>query len=54
MVLKHPEWANFFKDRDLWIEIEKDTTRTRSEMHFFVTETLAEKPFVNPYKPSIS
>ncbi|EAR82239.2 rab-GTPase-TBC domain protein (macronuclear) [Tetrahymena thermophila SB210] len=47
--LQHPEWKDFFKDRDQWVEIEKDTTRTRSEMHFFVTET--GKKFDNPYKP---
>lgn len=49
--MTYPEWSDFFKDRDLWVEVEKDTTRTRSEMHFFVTETQNNTKFINPYKP---
>jgi len=39
MKVRNPEWKNFFSDKDLWNEIEKDSTRTRAEMHFFVTST---------------
>jgi hypothetical protein len=48
---KYPEWNTFFRDRDQWMEIEKDSLRTRSEMHFFVTSTKEEDiVFKNPYK----
>lgn len=50
MQVRNPKWVSFFQDRDLWIEVEKDTTRTRAEMHFFVTETRKKDPFINPYK----
>jgi hypothetical protein len=29
-------WNNFFKDQEIWEEIEKDVKRTRSEMHYFL------------------
>ena len=29
-------WKKFFKDQELWDEIEKDVRRTRSDMTFFV------------------
>lgn len=45
-----PKHAKFFLDRDQWVEVEKDTTRTRSEMHFFVTDTQNSTPFKNPFK----
>ena len=28
-------WNTFFKDQELWDEIEKDVKRTRREMNFF-------------------
>lgn len=32
---ENSKWNNFFNDLELWGEVEKDTTRTRSEMHLF-------------------
>ncbi len=29
-------WSKFFKDQELWEEIEKDVRRTRSDMTFFI------------------
>jgi hypothetical protein len=29
-------WNKFFKDLELWEEIEKDVRRTRSDMTFFI------------------
>jgi hypothetical protein len=29
-------WNKFFKDMELWEEIEKDVRRTRSDMTFFI------------------
>jgi hypothetical protein len=29
-------WNKFFKDLDLWEEIEKDVRRTRSDINFFI------------------
>ena len=29
-------WNKFFKDQELWEEIEKDVRRTRSDMTFFI------------------
>lgn len=41
-VIDHPlstsstsQWNKFFKDQDLWDEIEKDVKRTRTDMTFF-------------------
>ena len=28
-------WNTFFKDQELWDEIEKDVKRTRTDMYFF-------------------
>ena len=33
------EWKEYRIDQDLWDEVEKDTKRTRSEMHFFQSST---------------
>jgi hypothetical protein len=30
------KWNKFFKDLELWEEIEKDVRRTRSDMTFFI------------------
>lgn len=35
-VRPHSIWSKFFKDQDLWEEIEKDVRRTRSDMTFFI------------------
>ena len=34
-----------FKDQDLWDEVEKDTTRTRADMHFFNKETGLDRKY---------
>lgn len=28
-------WNTFFKDQEIWDEIEKDVKRTRSDLHYF-------------------
>jgi hypothetical protein len=28
-------WNTFFKDQEIWDEIEKDVKRTRTDMHYF-------------------
>jgi TBC1 domain family member 13 len=28
-------WNTFFKDQEIWDEIEKDVKRTRSDMYYF-------------------
>ena len=33
---KESLWNKFFKDQELWEEIEKDVRRTRSDMTFFI------------------
>jgi hypothetical protein len=35
-VSKDSLWNKFFKDQELWEEIEKDVKRTRSDMIFFI------------------
>ena len=35
-VKKDSMWNKFFKDMELWEEIEKDVRRTRSDMTFFI------------------
>jgi hypothetical protein len=35
-VSNHSLWNKFFKDQELWEEIEKDVRRTRSDMTFFI------------------
>lgn len=35
-VRKNSLWSKFFKDQELWEEIEKDVRRTRSDITFFV------------------
>ena len=30
-------WNTFFKDQEIWDEIEKDVKRTRSDMYYFCT-----------------
>ena len=30
-------WNTFFKDQEIWDEIEKDVKRTRSDMYYFTT-----------------
>lgn len=34
-VNQHSQWNRFFKDQDLWDEIEKDVKRTRTDLSFF-------------------
>jgi hypothetical protein len=41
-IMDHPlsinynsQWNKFFKDQDLWDEIEKDVKRTRTDLSFF-------------------
>jgi len=34
-VNKNSQWNKFFKDQDLWDEIEKDVKRTRTDLSFF-------------------
>ena len=36
---ENSHWKKFFADTELWEEIEKDTKRTRSDMHFFLSPT---------------
>jgi hypothetical protein len=34
-VSHNSKWNKFFKDQDIWDEIEKDVKRTRTDMQFF-------------------
>ncbi len=34
-VNQHSQWNRFFRDQDLWDEIEKDVKRTRTDLSFF-------------------
>ena len=34
-VSMNSKWHKFFKDQDLWDEIEKDVKRTRTDLSFF-------------------
>lgn len=43
---KHPEWAQYEEDFSLWEQIEKDTSRTHSELSFFSTPAA---PIMIPY-----
>lgn len=43
-------WSTYFKDQELWDEIEKDTTRTRADMHFFQKETKKARKYATHSK----
>jgi len=36
-------WNTFFKDQEIWDEIEKDVKRTRTDMYYFYLSIDAEK-----------
>lgn len=36
-------WNTFFKDQEIWDEIEKDVKRTRTDMYYFYLAIDAEK-----------
>ena len=40
---KSSKWSTFFKDQDLWDEIEKDVKRTRTDLNFFYKAVDARK-----------
>jgi len=44
---KNSTWNNYFKDQELWEDIEKDTKRTRSEMDFFQKPTQYPLKYIN-------
>lgn len=44
-------WNTFFKDQELWDEIEKDVKRTRTDMNFFY---LALDPSLNESKENLA
>lgn len=43
---KHPRWAELQDDFELWEQIEKDTSRTHSDLAFFSQQT---KPIMIPF-----
>lgn len=44
---KNSTWNSYFKDQELWEDIEKDTRRTRSEMDFFQRPTQYPLKYIN-------
>lgn len=42
---KHSEWANYFKDNETLLQIDKDVRRLRPEMGFFQRKTQFPKKF---------
>ena len=42
-VSQNSQWNQFFKDQDLWDEIEKDVKRTRTDLSFFYKAVDEEK-----------
>ena len=41
------KWNSYFHDMELYEEIQKDTMRTRSELHIFISEVLDPEAIVN-------
>jgi hypothetical protein len=46
---KHPDWASYEADFYLWEQIEKDTSRTQSELAFFSSQV---EPIMIPFLTS--
>jgi hypothetical protein len=44
------QWNHYFKDLELHEEIQKDTQRTRSEMHIFVSEAIDPPNIVSVFR----
>eukprot|EP01016_Furgasonia_blochmanni_P007354 TRINITY_DN12948_c0_g1_i2.p1 TRINITY_DN12948_c0_g1~~TRINITY_DN12948_c0_g1_i2.p1 ORF type:complete len:327 (-),score=64.45 TRINITY_DN12948_c0_g1_i2:257-1237(-) len=47
---KSSTWYNYFRDQELWDEIEKDTLRTRADMHFFSKPTGRARKYITHSK----